>query len=126
MSNTRPPRWPALAPHILPAAPAPTTSTSKWPSVADAARIALVIGTTGGLGDSAEGIAACPRGLRTEEFAHPIEPVLRARIVRAWILRIDGLELAQQFLLSRRELDRRLDRDVTIEIAVSSTAHPLD
>src|SRR5450631_1062562 len=84
----------------MPAAPAPTTMTSKR--------------------------SAGPPMSGSEELANPVEPVLGARVVPRRVLAVDRLELAQQFLLPPRELDRRLDRDVTIEIAVHAAAHRLD
>lgn len=66
------------------------------------------------------------RKLLAEEFAHAIEPVLRPRIVQARLLLVDRLEFPQQFLLTRGQVDRRLDCDVAKEIAVHVGAHALD
>src|SRR5258707_10611756 len=67
-----------------------------------------------------------PSILRTEELAHAVVPVLGARIVRAGILGVDRLELAQDLLLPRGKLHRRFDHDVTEEVAVDAAAHALD
>src|SRR5688572_6279626 len=59
----------------------------------------------------------------TEELLHPIEEPLRPRRVRLRILLVDRFELAQQLLLPRRKLDRRLERDVAVQVAGHRAAH---
>src|SRR5438105_14709792 len=118
MSSTRRPRRPAWAAHIMPAAPAPITMTS------------YVAGRGAVKTRSASSCAALVDASRTrsrlEEFAHLVKPVLRPRVVRARILRVDRLKLAQQILLPRGQLHRCLDRDMTEQVAVTAAAHALD
>src|SRR5208283_1392446 len=47
-------------------------------------------------------------------------------IVLAGVFGVDQLDLAQQLPLARREVDRRLDRDMAKKIAVNAAAHALD
>src|SRR6202163_526809 len=118
MSSTRRPRRPASAAHIMPAAPAPITMTS------------YVAGRAAVKTRSASSCAALVDTSRTrsrlEEFAYLVEPVLRARVVRARILRVDRLELAQDLLLPRGQLHWRLDRDMAKQVAVAAAAYALD
>src|SRR3977135_927259 len=61
--------------------------------------------------------------LRREKIADLVHKRLRARIGRGRILLVDRLELAQELLLARRQLDRRLDGDVAIEVTGHRAAH---
>src|SRR4030081_1759771 len=118
MSVTRRPRRPAWAAHIMPAAPAPITMMSH-----DALRTAVNVRSA----SCATLVAHHGRSAsRLEEFAYLVEPVLRARVVRARILRVDRLELAQDLLLPRGQLHWRLDRDMAKQVAVAAAAHALD
>src|SRR5450755_2939860 len=131
---------PACAAHIMPAAPAPITMTSY-----DAARPAVSVCALLGIAKARNAqlrrnvISAtfsrlrcacrCIRGaitLRLEEFAYLVEPVFRARIVRARVLRVDRFEFAQELFLPRGQLHRRFDRDMAEQVAVSAAAHPFD
>src|ERR1700682_2896951 len=63
---------------------------------------------------------------RLEEFAYPVEPALRPRVVRTRILRVDRLKLAQQLFLPRGQLHRRFDRDMAEEVAIATAAYAFD
>src|ERR1700681_3166889 len=118
MSSTRRPRLPAWAAHIMPAAPAPITMTS------------YVAGRAAVKTRSASSCAALVDTSRTrsrlEEFADLVEPVLRPRVVRTRILRVDRLKLAQQLFLPRGQLHRRFDRDMAEEVAIAAAAYAFD
>src|SRR6185369_17178708 len=88
----------------MPAAPAPITTTSKC----------------------AEPVRISATGSVAEELLDAIEPALGTRIVLAWIFLVDLFELAQKLLLPRRQLDRRFDRHVTVQVAGGRCAHRTD